>query len=72
MNKKEEIRQLKQQLRIAKSSCFVAEKALQPFQNCCVMRGARMQLMIDHMKLKNVDIPEYFKDWFDIRGVPKL
>ena len=72
MNKKEEIQQLKQQLKIAKSSCYIAEKALQPFKNCCTMRGARMQLLFEYMVRKDIFVPSEMQSWFNTDKTPKF
>lgn len=75
MNKKEEIRYLKQQLIQYKSAAMLATEALDPYRKQAEDRGIKMQLMYDHIQMcintQDTDYPEEFDEWFDNDGVPK-
>jgi len=75
MNKKEEIKYLKEQLKYYKSIAYIAKEALEPVNKIASQRGARMQLMMEFILKTNsyhsIIIPKEFNDWFDIDGVPR-
>jgi len=69
MNKKEEIKYLKQQLQIQTVHADLAMEVLEPYKQRCTQRGARMQIMYEYIKGDGY-IPEEFDGWFDKDGVP--
>jgi len=70
MNKKEEIKYLKHQLRIAKSQAYIATQALEPVSKLASQRGARMQIMKEMIEEYDDGLPNIMKQWFNRDGVP--
>ena len=75
MTKKEEIKYLKQQLKIQTVHADLAMEVLEPYKQKCTQRGARMQIMYEYIKSINPEVfglkyPEEFDEYFDKDGVP--
>ena len=73
MNKKEEIKFLKAQLKNMSAYALVQKEALEPYKQRSLQRGARMQIMYKHICAiaeYDYELPEHFKEWFDRDGVP--
>lgn len=71
MNKKEEIRLLKLQLKECKGKLHLAETVLEPIKKQSSQRGARMQIMHKFMK-ETTRVPMFIELYFDKDGVPLL
>ena len=73
MNKKEEIRLLKNRVVTLTSKLGLAEEVLEPYKKSATQRGARMQIMYQHIcdiAEYDYELPEHFKEWFDMYGAP--
>jgi len=77
-NKKEIIRELKLRLEICNAKRILAEEALAPVAKQSTQRGARMQLMYEHMYNNTYDasawftLPHHMHSWFNKDGSPVL
>lgn len=72
MNKKEEIKYLKKQLKYYKSISYLAKEVLEPYKRQSLKRGTRMQKLMKQLKKSSIFIPQEFYTWFDKDGNPLL
>ena len=68
MNKKEEIKYLKLELKKYKAQAYTSTHALEPYKKLATQRGARMQLLMKQLKRSSIFIPQEFYNWFDRDG----
>lgn len=76
INKKEEIKLLKIELRKCKSELYLAKQVLEPMRQNICKQGKRMQIMYEHIQMcintGDTNYPQEFDNWFNRDGSPIL